>query len=266
MTKNLKTKLSLITVLIGTLFLTSLSYAHFLWLNVSDYTPQIGEEVYISLGWGHNFPKTPKPPRKALVEKIRLFVIEPNGKIKCLKIKFSKNKPEPVKLRIARKGIYLVVALSKRFVSKTTEGYFYKPKNELKDKEVLYSKWAETTAIALISVGNYKKLNIFSIPGSNFYLLPLINPSILKQGDLLKVKVTFKNKPVSSWIFVTYAGFSNFKDTYAWTTRSNAKGIAYIKILKRGPEWLLRAEKITFYPNPTKADKAVYRCTFTFGF
>ena len=247
-------------------FLTSVCYGHFLWLNVSDYTPRIGENVFISLGWGHKFPETPKPPRKALVEKIKLFVIEPDGKKRNLQIKFKHGKPQPVKLYIDKKGIYVVIALAKHFVSKTTEGYFYKPKDELKNKEVIYSKWSETTAIALISAGKYKKLNFSTIPDSNFYILPLVNPSILNQGDVFKVKVIFKHKPVSTWIYSTYAGFSKFKDTYAWTTRSRNGGIAYIKILKKDSPWLLRAEKIEPYPNPTKADKAVYRCTLTFGF
>ncbi|NPA40370.1 MAG: DUF4198 domain-containing protein [Thermodesulfobacteria bacterium] len=264
--KNAGLKVWITTIIAWCFFLISKGYAHFLWLNVSDYTPRIGEKVVITFGWGHKFPETPKPPRKALIEKVKLFVIEPDGTRKNLRVFYKHGKPQPIKLVVTKKGVYAVIALVKRYVSKTTEGYFYKPRDELKDKEVIYSKWAETTAIAWISVGNSKKVKISSIPMSNFYLLPLTNPSVLNKGEVFKVKVVFKNKPVSAWIYATYAGFSKFKDTYAWTTRSRNRGIAYIKILKKGVPWLLRAEKTEPYPNPNKADKAVYRCTLTFGF
>ncbi len=255
-------------VLLGifVLALIGKSYAHFLWLNVDDYTPRKGKEVTVTLGWGHKFPQTPKPPREEMVKKLTIFLIDPDGKKIDLAISVKDGKPQPIKFRVNKKGVYLVVAMAKHFVSKTTEGYFYKARDELRDKEVIYSKWSETTAMALISVGKERKVGISAIPGSNFYMVPLINPSVLKKADLFQVKVILDNKPCRTWVYATYAGFSAFKDTYAWATKTDKNGIANVKILKDKVAWLVKAEEEKHYPDPSKADIASYKCTMTFGF
>jgi len=265
MYRSIKKSTIILVILLG-LFFVPKSYAHFLWLNVDDYTPNPGQQISITLGWGHKFPETPNPPREEMIKKLNLFLINPNGNKTKLKISVKDGKPQPVKVKLLKKGVYFIVLTGKYFVSKTTEGYFLKAKDELKDKEVIYSKWSETTAIALISVGKQKEISISSIPGSNFYIIPLVNPSILKKGDIFQVKVLFKDKPCRTWVYATYAGFSKFKDTYAWTTRTDIKGVANIGILKKGVPWLIRSDLEKDYPNHHKADMANYKCTITFGF
>lgn len=251
---------------------TPKTYAHFLWLNVDDYTPKKGQVVHITLGWGHKFPETPTPPREEMVKKLNLFLVDPEGQKTSLNISIKDGKPQPVKVKTTKNGVYLVIAIAKHFVSKTTEGYFYKPKDKLKNKEVIYSKWSETTAIAIISVGKtrnfniVKNLNILNSLGANFHVLPLVNPSVLKEGEIFKVKTLFYGKPYPTWIYATYEGFSEFKDTYAWTTKTDKKGIANIKILKRGVNWLLKSEVKKHYLDPQKADIVNYKCSITFGF
>jgi len=251
-------------VLFGLLKASEVS-AHYLWLNVDDYTPTKGQTIQITLGWGHHFPETPTPPREALVKKISLFLITPEGQEIPLHISLKHGQPQPVRIKVSQEGIYFVVALAKHFVSKTTEGYFYKSREELKDKEILYTKWSETTAIAIISVGKPKELHFFRPLNSHFYLLPLVNPSALKEGDLLPVKVIFYDKPFRTWVYATYAGFSQMRDTFAWTTRAGKDGLARIKILKIGV-WLIKSEVQKSYPDSRKADLAIYKCSVTFGF
>ena len=137
--------------------LVSTSYAHFLWLNVDDYTPEKGKEIKITFGWGHKFSKITPPPKEELIKKLSIFVIDPDGKKIDLKVSLKNSKPQPIKFKVSKNGIYLVIATGKFFVSKTTEGYFLKAKDELKDKDVIYSKWSEITAIAIISVGKKRK-------------------------------------------------------------------------------------------------------------
>ncbi len=260
-----KISIFLLTVFLMLVFV-SRSYAHFLWLNVNNYTPKKGDIVTVTLGWGHQFPETPKPPREEMVKKLTIFLLNPDGKKTDLSISLKDGHPQPIRFRVNKEGVYLVVATAKHFVSKTTEGYFYKAKDELRDKEVIYSKWSETTALALISVGREKKVGISAIPGSNFYMVPLINPSVLKKGDVFQVKVVLDGKPCRTWVYATYAGFSAFKDTYAWATRTDKKGIAHVEILKDKVVWLVKAEEEKHYPDPSKADIASYKCTMTFGF
>ncbi len=254
-------KRSFLFALISVLLFSVPSFAHFLWLNVDDYTPALGQKVNISLGWGHKFPSS-LSPRPALIQNLNLFVMTPKGEIKSL----SLNKNGQASFYVSKPGVYLVVALSRHFVSKTTEGYLYKSRDQLKDKEVIYSKWSETTAMALISVGKHKEIPFKHVPKSNFYFLPTLNPSLLKQGQVFSVKIYFKNRPIRTWLYATYAGFSPFKDTYAYVTRADKNGMAQIKLLQTDRPWLLKAEIVRPYTDPQKADKADYKCTLTFGF
>ncbi len=260
------TKATAVWTVFFILFLISKSYAHFLWLDVDDYTPQKNQEILVTFGWGHTFSKSTEPFREEMVNNLKVFMIDPDGLKTNLKISLKKNQPQPLKIRVTKKGVYLLVATAKYFASKTTEGFLFKSRDELRNKEVLYSKWYENTAISLISVGRQKEISVTSIPESNFYMLPFVNPSTLKKGDIFQVKVLLKGKPYRTWVYATYTGFSELKDTFAWATRTDKNGIASIKILKKNVDWLIKTEIETQYPDPQKADLAVYRCTITFGF
>jgi len=238
-------------------------YAHYLWLTVDDYNPNPGQEITISVGWGHKFP-TDGQPRPEMIKKMNLFLIKPSGKKDHLKIIFKESKGiEPVKIKLKKQGIYLAVLTINTYVSKTVEGYFYKPKNELKD--VIQSKWLEATAIAIINVGKIK--NNFVLKGLKdfkYQIVPLKNPLALKKGEVLPVKIIYKDKPFRTWVYATYAGFSEYKDTFAWTTRTDKEGIAKIKILEKGV-WLVKTDTNFPYPDSTKADKCYFITTLTFG-
>ncbi len=252
--------ISLVTAL--SLFFASQVHAHYLWLTVDNYNPKPDEEIAISIGWGHKFGDSAQP-RAAMVEKMKLFLIGPNGKTVSLNIGSNKNGGiQPIKVRLEEAGAYLAVLTIKTFVSKTVDGYFYKSKDELKD--VIMSKWSETTAMAVINVGEPKGGFIPGLPKDCKYQIALLNnPATLGEGDILSVKLTFDGKPSRSWIYATYEGFSDFKDTFAWTTRTDKKGVAKIKVLKAG-RWLIKSEYHIPYPEPDKAEQSYFVSTLTF--
>jgi len=250
--------IALITVL--SLVFVSQADAHYLWLNVNNYNPEPGEEIAICIGWGHRFPQDGQP-RMEMVKKMKLFLLEPDGKKIPLKIEFKKG-IKPIKIHLKKPGVYLAVLGIKTFVSKTTEGYFYKPKDELKD--VIMSKWSETTAVAVINVGHPGNVALKELKECKYQILPFKNPAALEKGQILPVKVIFEGKPSRTWVYATYAGFSEFKDTFAWTTRTDKKGIAKIKILKEGI-WLIKTDMRTPFSNPKKADESYFISTLTFG-
>jgi uncharacterized GH25 family protein len=39
------------------LFMATPSQAHFLWLNIDNDQPEVGQIVRVEIGWGHKFPK-----------------------------------------------------------------------------------------------------------------------------------------------------------------------------------------------------------------
>ena len=246
-------------VLVG--FVSTPVYAHYLWLTVDNYNPSPGQEIAINIGWGHKFPRDDQP-RAKMVRKMTFFLVNPQGKKIPLTIKAKGEKGvEPIRVKLKAKGTYLAVLAVRTFVSKTIEGYFYKPKNELKN--VLESFWYEPVAKAIINVG---------APGGNIYrkrlgyqfeIVPLENPANIKEGDMLPVYCLLKGKPTKAWIYATYAGFSNLRNTFAWTTHTDKKMIAKVKILKKGL-WLVKTEDSLPYKDPSKADSYKFISTLTF--
>jgi uncharacterized GH25 family protein len=254
----------LVLILLG--FSSSSLYAHYLWLVADRYNVTPGSVITISVGWGHKFPKDAQP-RKEMIKRMKLFLIGPNNKKTFLKVEVNGDKGvKPVRIKLKNKGTYLAVLEMKSFVTKTVDGYFYKPKNELEN--VLESKWYESTSIAVINVRNsedkYFYNKIPEIKDSDFFIKLLENPVLIREKALLPVAIISKtNEPVRSYIYATYAGFSNDKDTFAWASRTNKKGLGKIKILKNGL-WLLKTEYITDFLQHNLADKTKYLSTLTF--
>jgi len=241
---------------------SSNAYAHYLWVNVDNYNPKTGEEITISLGWGHHFPED----GSITVDKIeRIYVISPGGKEIPLELKSQKEGGlvAPVKMKLDKPGTYLVVAEKKSgFVTKTTEGYKYQSKKELKG--VINSYWSEGSAKAVISVEQASGDSFQKAAKQRYQVIPLDDPATLKERDYLRVKVTLDNKPHSTFVYATYAGFSSEKDTFAYTARADKEGIAKIKILKPGT-WLIKASDKMPYPNTEDADLYSFTSVLTFG-
>jgi uncharacterized GH25 family protein len=237
------------------------SHAHYLWLTADKYDPKPGETITISIGWGHKFPRDSEP-RAKMVSKMTLFILDPQGKKIPLEIKPKGEKGvEPIKARLEKPGTYLAVLTMKAFVSKTTEGYFYKSKDKLEN--VLKSSWSETVAKAIINVGS-RRGEIFSKElGYHYQIVPLENPINLKEGDFLPVKVMLNGKPGRTQIYARYASFSQDKDTFAWTCRTDKEGVARVKLLKKDL-WLIKTNDSLPYENPKKADQYSFIATLTF--
>lgn len=247
------------------IFLVLLSgeaYAHYLWLNVDNYNPVVGEEITISVGYGHNFPKGTGAKADRLD---KLFIIDPEGRIIPLEIntKGEEGVVAPVKIRLNKEGTYLAVLTRKSgFVSKTTEGYIHKSKKELKG--VISSSWSEGSAKAVITVGSPEGKAFQKEIEQRFQLVALKDPGQLKKGDYLPVKLILDGEPYRTWVYATYAGFSPERDTFAYTIRVNKEDmVAKIKILEKGV-WLIKASDNIPYPDPEEADDFSFTSTLTF--
>ncbi len=236
-------------------------YAHSLWLIVNDYNPSVGQEIVIEIGWGHKFPVDEQPPAK-MVEKMTLFLLDPYGNKIPLNIKpQGKKGVKPVKVKLNEKGTYLAVLMMKTFVSKTIEGYFYKPKNELKN--VLKSFLYQAVAKAIINVNAPKGNSYKKWLGYPLEIVPLKNPANIKEGEFLPVYSFLNGKPTKTWVYATYAGFSNLENTFAWATKPGKNMIAKVKILKKGI-WLVKTKALLPYKDPRKADNCKLISTLTF--
>jgi uncharacterized GH25 family protein len=50
-------KIFLFFLLLSFCLSAPIAHAHYLWLNIGDDRPKVGQTVRIEIGWGHKFPK-----------------------------------------------------------------------------------------------------------------------------------------------------------------------------------------------------------------
>lgn len=251
--------IGLVTFLLG--LISTDVYAHYFWINVDNYNPKPGEEITISIGYGHKFPEDSEPSA-SMVSQLKLYLVDPNKKIMPLKIKAKDEKGvEYIKVRLEKPGTYLVVLTKAGFVCKTTKGYFYESKKKLKN--VLESKWSEEVAKALVHVGSPVGDTFQEKIEQRYQIIPLQDPGKLKKGDYLPLKVVLDDETHRTWMYATYVGFSEESDTFCYVTRANKEGIAKIRIIKPGI-WLIKTSDELPYPNPKEADIYSFTSTLTF--
>lgn len=236
-----------------------LACAHDLWLQIRDYTPEAGEEMTLTLGYGHYFPAREFMSSEDLEE---IYMSDQTGKRIGIKryseVEFKGEKP------LDQEGTYLVVARKKGgFFTKTTEGW---QKGHSKEglKDVIECTYSEKYTKAIVNVGKGGGKEFSKVLGHDLEIIPLTDPANLAEGDYLPVKITFKGKPLSySHVFGTYSGFSTEKNTFAYATKTNKDGIAKIKILKSGV-WLITTYYVDVYPDPKECDQYKFASSLTF--
>ncbi|GAH83591.1 unnamed protein product, partial [marine sediment metagenome] len=100
--------------------------------------------------------------------------------------------------------------------------------------------------------------------GDPLEITSLKNPKLLKKDDIFPVKVIFDGKAIPNVdVRATYAGFSDKPNTFAFSTKTDEKGVARIKILKKG-KWVVNVLHEVPYPDPEECDKYRYNYCFTF--
>lgn len=233
--------------------------AHDLWLQVRDYTPPPGEEITLTLGYGHYLPAREFMPNEYLEE---IYILDPGGK----KIGLERYSEAEFKGKKALKneGAYLVVSKRKGgFFTKTTEGY----KRGLSKKglkNVVSCTYSEKYTKAIVNVGKAGGKTFKKVLGHDLDIIPLADPGDLTERDYLPIKIIYKGKPLAYQpVYATYLGFSTEKSVFAYTTKTTPEGIAKIKILKSGI-WLITTSHIEDYPDPKECDQYKFATTLTF--
>jgi len=233
--------------------------AHDLWLQVRDFTPQVGEEISLTLGYGHYLPAREFMPKENLEE---IYVLDQEGNKIGIKaysdVEFKGEKT------LKKKGTYVIVAKKKGgFSTKTTEGY---KRGQTKKglKNVIKCTYSAKYSKAIVNVGEAGGKIFSEILGHDLEIVPLADPGALAQGDYLPIKIMLKGKPLSSsHVFATYMGFSTEKNTFAYATKTDKKGIAKIKMLQSGV-WLITTSHTEHYPDPGECDQYKLKSTLTF--
>lgn len=260
MKKNIAILFSLVVVICY----STITWAHSLWLVASNYHPKVGEPIKVKIGWGHKFPKD-EIIEEGILEWI--YAIDPEGET----VHLQKASSTQFVLTPKLKGTYLVVANIKPcFFSNTTEGRKWGTKKDLKKviKCTHYTIEAKTVIIA------GKKDEGFSRQtGSLLEVIPLESPQQLKQGDILPLKVLFREKPLSHvYLDATYDGFSpeetsidhkTLKVFFVHKTLVDKKGEAAIKLFEKGL-WMVNVNHKIPYPDNKECDEDFYSTILTF--
>ena len=233
--------------------------AHDMWLEVRDYTPAVGDEISLTLGYGHYLPAREFMDRKNLEE---IYILDEKGNKIGMKayseVEFKGEKS------LKKEGTYLVVAKKKGgFFTKTTEGY-KRGQSKKGLKNVIKCTYSAKYSKAIVNVGKTGGKTFSKALGHELEIIPLTDPGNLQEGDYLAIKVMFKGKPLSSThVFGTYLGFSTEKNAFAYTTKTSKEGIAKIKMLKSGV-WLITTSHIEDYPDPKECDQYKFASALTF--
>ncbi|PIU45065.1 MAG: hypothetical protein COS95_05730 [Ignavibacteriales bacterium CG07_land_8_20_14_0_80_59_12] len=252
----------LLTALLVTA-LTGSSFAHTLWLNVTDYRPSIGGQTKLYFGWGHRYPVDDFLALDKLAE---FILLEPGGNRRTLQ-------PNPggflaTEVSFSKAGIYITAAaLKPGFYTMYVEKGKVRHRSASKEgiSGVIVSVYFEEYAKALIEVEAPQDSSYRQSVGHKLEIIPLENPAQLRVGDFLAVKVLFEGKPCPfSSIYATYAGFSTGED-YAYATTTGMDGVARIRILHHGP-WLLKAESKQPAPDDLrgKCNELLFQASLTF--
>jgi uncharacterized GH25 family protein len=255
---NLKKVLSMGIFCVSLLFSINAS-AHYMWLNVNDYTPAEDRIAMFTIGWGHHFYN---PVADILHGKDRVgetYLIDPDGKKKEIE---SVNESQYESADKLSAGTWTAMVHRKEgFSTKTTDGYKYQSKKGLKN--VIYSRYLGMYGKAIINSGKSSKDDSALKPvGVALELVPTVNPANLKEGDYFTFKLLFKGKPIAEPVYATYVGFST-DDAWAYSSRTDAKGEGKIKILKSGI-WVIKTNHKAPYPNQEEADEYSFTTSLTF--
>ena len=244
---------------VGIIVIASLctqAYAHYPWINLTDYTPESGKALRMTIGWGHQYPLDGFLKNDALES---IYVLGPGGKKQAIastsEVEFQSEES------ISKAGAYVVAATRKAgFYTKTTEGGKSCSKRGLKNVIKCFYSYMCMKAIANVGKGKGK---VDARLGHAMEIIPLANPADLREGDYLPVQVLLKGKPFKGEIYATYVGFSTEKNTFAYATTTNKKGKGKIKILHSGV-WMIKVNHEEPYPDQSECDVESFVATLTF--
>ncbi len=199
------------------LVISSFSQGHSLWLSLKKYVLKPGMKTEFYVGYGHKYLSPQglvineeEKYKKMFKELVLLF---PAG----IKSELPLNSGAGI-FKADKKGVYILCLKLERGPSEP-----YGPSGK-------YAK-------ALVQVGNVGK-GFSSSCGFRVELIPLDNPYELQAGQYLRVKVLFEGKPLSTFVYATYAGYKPVEDAFPVMTRSNDMGIARLKLSAAG-EWMV---------------------------
>ncbi|MGD9008783.1 MAG: DUF4198 domain-containing protein [Desulfobacteraceae bacterium] len=252
------TKVAFFTTIIffGIFFATSVC-AHKLWLNATDYYPEIFShpkyapvpraKTVIYFGWGHKLPVNDLFSNDYLD---KLSLVEPDGSKKELKP--GQGGFMATEISMQKEGVRIVTASVKPGFHGDVDG-----------KEDFYELRYEMYAKALIAVGDATEDLYLKPVGQRFEIVPMQNPKDLKPGDQFEFKVLLDGKPAKG-AEITASPYA--KPSVTVVDNLKYKETAKIRIVDCYGPWIITA-KLELPPTDEFKDKCAklyFLSTLTF--
>ncbi len=248
-----------VIIILSTLFAPISTQAHTLWFNVDKYNPEVNKPVSIEIGWGHKFPSNEKVMEGYINE---IYILDSSGnKLPLTKISSMKFQFIP-----PQKDVYRILAdINPGFLSKTPEGYKRKSKNELNNVLSCFRYDIRAKALLVVDGQSQEETEKYlHTSGEPLEIFPIKNPTQLKKGDVLPLKILYQGSPLAGVeVHATYEGFSDKAHAFAYTTVTDKSGEAKVKLTKKG-NWLINVLHTIPYPEPHVCDEARYNYSYTF--
>jgi uncharacterized GH25 family protein len=258
--KKCRTNMLWVVLILSSVFFCQSAWAHDLWMTVDPYLMDKAGSPSLAIFNAHRFPAGSEDYLSG--DRLdQAFIIAPNG----VKVAASA-KADGIcipQTPLTDTGTYLAVALPRDgFATKTTEGY-QKGKTKKDLDNVIECKYSRKFAKAVFTVGLPGGETVSKPLGHAMEIVPLKDPAMLKIGQILPVKVLLEGKPARTYVYGTYAGFSESGDAFAYTTRTDKEGVARIKMIHDGV-WVLIAKHEEAYPDTAECDKQAWAASLTF--
>jgi uncharacterized GH25 family protein len=259
--KTNRINLLLPTLVILSILFGNTAWAHDLWITMDADQLNTNGSGTAAVFSSHHFP-APVADYLAAERADKVFFITPGGR--QIATKQAKDGTFTPQNALKENGTYMAVAVPVNgFATKTPEGY-QRGKSKKDVSSPIQCRFSQKFAKAVFSKGSGGG-SAFSKPlGHAMEIIPMKDPASLKTGDVLPVKVLLEGKPARTYIYGTYAGFSEFANTYAYATRTDKEGVARIKMIHDG-KWLLLARQEETYPDTAECDLKSWAASLTFS-
>ena len=208
--------------------------AHDLWLNLDNHFPKVGTTVNAKVIFGHNYPYA-----DILLTRDRLadfsYLCPDGKKVQVTKVREEKQNERSGALVgeivCDREGTYVVSACLER------KG----------DKEhVPAGKYGKSLMVA------GQDSDVINRPlGQRMEIVPLKHPAGIKAGESMPVKIPFEGKPLSTYVYATYAGYYSETEPFPVFVKSDTQGLAQVPIDRAGTWMIVSNHKVDFSASVT---------------
>ncbi|MBU2552131.1 MAG: DUF4198 domain-containing protein [Proteobacteria bacterium] len=212
---------------------------HHYWIMPETFQPAPGTMIDASFTAAHTYFANEEVPD---VTRFGVTLVTPTGQTTPLAYSRISNEAAWVKVPVLGEGTYVIEAVS------TSPDYYCQMKDDWKPgrktehqgvvRAGMYIKSIKTFFTAGKPTENYSK-----VMGHAIEMVPQVNPTTLKAGQTLAVKVLYQGKPVGKTpVFALYEGFKA-KDhaDIPVKTETDGQGLARIKLDRPG-KWIVYAK------------------------